>query len=109
MEPEQEFDFELKFPWYKKLLFTLSPTYLYRRFIVRQKYYDTDLDKEMYLFADKRIDIVPFRSESGRGFKIVIDLKRAINFIQDGDHFVFEGDEWGGLEPGDVTIFDHAM
>lgn len=106
MEPEQEFDFN--FPRYKKLFFVLSPAYLYRRFIARQKFYDMEYDRAIYLFNEKRIDFIPkpISNDGSRGFKIIIDRKKAIGFVQEGDHFIFEGDERGEQETGDVAIFD---
>lgn len=60
------------------------------------------------LFNEKRIDLIPkpINSNRSRGFKIIIDKKRAIGFVQDGDYFVLEGYEQGDQSVGDVTIFD---
>ncbi len=62
----------------------------------------------MCLFGEKRIDFIPntLDNDNLRGFKILIDKKRAIGFVQDGDHFIFEGDLRGQQEVGDVTILD---
>ena len=53
-----------------------------------------------------RIDVVPLRSEL-RGFRLIIDSVLSIYFIQDGDHFAYDGFELGCYsDEGDVTIFD---
>ena len=58
------------------------------------------------LFAKtERIDVVPSRSTM-RGFQLVIDSILSLYFVQDGDHFVYDGFELGPYEDGDVTVFD---
>lgn len=46
--------------------------------------------------GSKRIELYPI---SG-------DLKTALYFHQDGDHFKYDGFEMGEYEKGDITIFD---
>jgi hypothetical protein len=58
------------------------------------------------LFAKtNRVDIVPSQSDL-RGFQLVIDGMLSLFFVQDGDHFVYDGFEMGPCEEGDVTLFD---
>ena len=66
-------------------------------------------DKAHDVFGDtKRIDIYP-SSVGQRGFILVLDLKTALYFYQDGDHFKYDGFEMGEYEKGDITIFDNYI
>lgn len=105
---KQEKEFEFKFPWYRNALFILSPTYLYRRFVVRQKFYNIEFDRVMRLFGERRIDFLPGIENSSRGFKLILDKKTNLEFIQSGDHFVFSAYITSASEypKGNVAIFD---
>jgi len=64
----------------------------------------------MSVFDGKRIDVVPRSNEGLRGFKLILDKKRELMFVQYEDHFIFEGDGYSASEYpnlGMVTIFDH--
>lgn len=59
------------------------------------------------LFRDcKRIDIEPLSGPS-RGFIIFLDNKFSLWFLQDGNHFAYDGFEMGEYENGEVTVFDN--
>src|ERR1700679_3939758 len=66
-----------------------------------------EMSKKAHSFFEGtgRVDVAPLRSEL-RGFQIVIDNMLSLYFIQDGDHFAYDGFEMGLYEDGDVTIFD---
>ena len=59
------------------------------------------------LFAKaERFAIIPSQSDL-RGFQFVIDDMLSLFFVQDGDHFVYDGFELGPCyDEGDVTVFD---
>ena len=64
-------------------------------------------DKAHEIFdGAKRIDLYPTASAE-RGFILVLDLKTALYFYQDGDHFKYDGFEMGEYNKGDVTILDN--
>jgi hypothetical protein len=57
-------------------------------------------------FTDaERVDIVPSQTDM-RGFQIIINHFLSLYFVQDGDHFTYDGFEMGQYENADVTIFD---
>jgi hypothetical protein len=65
-------------------------------------------DKARAVFGSaERIDLYPL-SGSQRGFILVLDLKTALYFYQDGDHFKYDGFEMGEYEKGNVTVFDNV-
>ena len=93
-------------PWYKKLLFYLWPQFTLRFFAKRIGLSNASFDAVERLFGlGQRVDIYPIVTNY-RGFIIVIDLKLAMFFHQDGEQFVFDGLELGVYEKGDVTILD---
>lgn len=107
---KEEYEYRLNIPWYKRLWSYISPTTLYNRYIRRQKYADREFDDVMSVFDDKRIDIIPELDDGRRSFKLILNKKRALIFVQYEDHFIFEGDEYSASEYpnlGMVTIFDH--
>lgn len=54
----------------------------------------------------ERVDLIPSRADL-RGFRLVLDQMLVLYFIQDGDHFIYDGFEFGTMcEEGDVTVFD---
>lgn len=64
-------------------------------------------DKAHDVFSSaERIDLYPTTSTE-RGFIVVLDLKTALYFYQDGDHFKYDGFEMGEYNKGDITILDN--
>ena len=64
------------------------------------------IDSAIHLFDGARVDLFPLSNEGGRSFLVVLDRKFSLWFLQDGDHFEFDGYEIGPYQSGDVTIFD---
>lgn len=92
--------------WVTKLGMALWPKAWLRAVAARRGVDSRRLDWAAELFHDSRIDLFPLSSQRGRGFLVVIDSKLSLWFVQDGDHFVFDGHEMGEYSPGRVTIFD---
>ncbi len=117
MQHDEEFNFEddsveikkleeSHISWYKKLLIKFWPKMAFRVFAKEMGISNPVFDKASEVFGRaERIDIHPLSGPS-RGFVIILDLKTALFFYQDGDHFVYDGFEIGEYEKGDVTIFD---
>lgn len=67
-----------------------------------------EMSKQAHALLAKaeRIDLIPSQSDL-RGFQLVVDNMLSLYFVQDGDHFIYDGFELGRpIEEGDVTIFD---
>lgn len=77
-------------PWYKHLFFMLSPGFLYAKYLRKQKYANRKFDDIMSVFEDKRIDFLPGIESGYRGFRLILDNKTSLEFIQNGDHFEFD-------------------
>lgn len=98
---------EIKISWYQKILLKFWPRLAFKKFAKDIGIPNPIFDKVHEVFGSaERIDIYPI-SGTHRGFILVLDLKTALYFYQDGDHFVYDGFEMGEYERGDVTIFDH--
>lgn len=94
-------------PWYKKLLFKISPMLLMKLEARNLKIDDKKFEFANKLFANaERVDILPQSGVGGRGFIITIDNNLSLIFIQDGNRFVYDGYEIGKYENGNVTVFD---
>lgn len=95
-------------PWYKKLLFRISP-----RLLMKLEAHNLKIDDKKFEFANKlfanaeRVDILPLSGIDGRGFVITIDNNLSLLFSQDGNRFVYDGYEIGKYEDGNVTVFDN--
>lgn len=98
---------EIKISWYRKLLLKFWPRLAFRGFAKELGIDNLGFEKGQEVFGNAgRIDIYPV-SGNIRGFILVLDLKIAFYFYQDGDHFVYDGFEMGEYQKGDVTIFDY--
>lgn len=98
---------DIKISWHRKLLLKLWPKAAFKLFAKELGIVNPVFDKAHDIFGNiKRVDIYP--SASGqRGFIVILDLKTALYFYQDGDHFKYDGFEMGEYDRGDVTIFDN--
>lgn len=98
---------DIKISWYYKLLLKLYPWLAFKLFAKEFGINNPVFDKAHDVFSGiKRIDLYPTASAE-RGFIVVLDLKTALYFYQDGDHFKYDGFEMGQYDKGDVTILDH--
>ncbi|OGB73383.1 hypothetical protein A3K24_00700 [candidate division Kazan bacterium RIFCSPHIGHO2_01_FULL_44_14] len=96
-----------KISWHRKLLLKLWPWAAFRLFAKELGVANPVFDKAHEIFGDThRIDLYP-TAGTKRGFILVLDLKTALYFYQDGDHFEYDGFEMGEYDKGDVTVFDN--
>jgi hypothetical protein len=98
---------EVKVGLFTRLLLCFWPRYGIRRLTKACGFLTPDTCWKLHdiLASVGRVDIVP--SKSGfRGFSIVFDNLFALYFNQDGDHFAYDGYEFGDYDNGDVTVFD---
>jgi len=97
-----------KIPWHRKFLLKFFPKTALKLFAKEIGIANPVFDQLHNIFGNtQRIDL--YQSTSGqRGFILVLDLKTALYFYQDGDHFTYDGFEMGEYDRGDVTIFDDA-
>ena len=97
----------IKISWHRKLLLKFWPQAAFKLFAKELGIANPVFDKAHDVFSSaKRIDLYPTASTE-RGFILVLDLKTALYFYQDGDHFKYDGFEMGEYEKGDVTVFDN--
>ena len=93
--------------WHRKLLMRFWPWAAFKLFAKELGIANPVFDKAHDFFSNvKRIDLYPTASTE-RGFILVLDLKTALYFYQDGDHFKYDGFEMGEYDKGDVTILDN--
>lgn len=98
---------EIRIPWHRKLLLKFWPRAAFKLFAKELGIDNPVFDKAHDVFGSaERMDLYPL-SGSQRGFILVLDLKTALYFYQDGDHFKYDGLEMGKYKKGDVTIFDN--
>lgn len=96
-----------KISWHRKLLLKLWPRVAFKLFAKELGVANPVFDKAHDIFSStERIDLYPVASGQ-RGFIVILDLKTALYFYQDGDHFKYDGFEMGEYDGGDVTIFDN--
>lgn len=96
-----------KISWYRELLLKLWPWAAFKLFAKELGIINPVFDKAHSIFGNaERIDLYPLTGGQ-RGFILVLDLKTALYFYQDGDHFKYDGFEIGKYDGGDVTIFDN--
>ena len=98
---------EMKIGWFTRFMLRVLPRYGIHRIAKICGFLTPDVCWKLHdIFACVgRVDVIPSRSGS-RGFSIVLDNLFALYFNQDGDHFAYDGYEFGDYENGDVTIFD---
>ena len=96
---------ELKFPWYKKFLMRFFPKTFLKISADDLGLEGRKIDLAYKLFDDAKVHIEPLSGES-RGFIITLDGKLSLWFLQDGNHFKFDGIEMGEYDDGEVTVFD---
>ena len=97
---------DIKISWHRKLLLKLWPWAAFKLFAKEMGISNPVFDKAHDVFGNtKRIDLYPTASAE-RGFILVLDLKTALYFYQDGDHFKYDGFEMGQYDKGDITILD---
>ena len=97
----------IKISWYRKLLLKFWPKLALKLFAKELNITNPVFDKAHSVFSDvRRIELYPL-SGSQRGFILVLDLKTALYFYQDGNHFKYDGFEMGEYKKGDVTVFDN--
>ncbi|HCR41884.1 TPA: hypothetical protein DIV45_00745 [Patescibacteria group bacterium] len=93
--------------WQRKLLLKLWPILAFKLFAKEMGIANPIFDKAQDVFnSSERIDLYPTASAE-RGFILVLDLKTALYFYQDGDHFKYDGFEMGEYDKGNIAIFDH--
>ena len=96
-----------KISWYRKLLLRVWPKAAFKLFAKDLGINNPVFSKAHDVFSGAgRIDLYPTASAE-RGFIVVLDLKTALYFYQDGDHFKYDGFEMGEYDKGDVTILDN--
>lgn len=97
----------IKISWYHKLLLRFWPRVAFKIFAKKMGIANPVFNKAHDVFdGAERIDLYPTAS-SERGFILVLDLKTALYFYQDGDHFSYDGFEMGEYNKGDITILDN--
>lgn len=98
---------DINISWYRKLLLKFWPGMAFKLFAKELGIANPVFDKAHDVFSNaERIDLYP-AAGAGRGFIVVMDLKTALYFYQDGDHFKYDGFEMGEYDKGDVTILDN--
>ncbi|MEK9181356.1 MAG: hypothetical protein AAB871_03910 [Patescibacteria group bacterium] len=98
---------EIHISWWQKTLLKFWPKLAFRKFAKIINANPELFEKAQQVFGKvKTIDLIPLDSSNGRGFMLVLDRKTSLWFLQDGDHFVYDGFEMGEYEKGDVAIFD---
>lgn len=98
---------EFKHDLLTRLLLRFRPTAGFKRLNKKLGIKNDVFDKAHEVFSGvERIEIYHISGDH-RGFILVLDLKTALYFYQDGDHFKYDGFETGPYEKGDVTIFDN--
>lgn len=107
-EIDGEFLKQAKVSWFTRTLLAVALPWGLGRLAKELGGPGIELSKKAHaLFVDaQRVDIIPSRSDL-RGFQVVIDSTLSLFFVQDSDHFVYDGFEIGRpYEAGDVTLFD---
>jgi hypothetical protein len=98
---------EVRVGFFTRFLLVFFPHWGVRRLTKECGFLTPDMCWKLHdvLASVGRIDVVPSRS-GFRGFSIVFDNLFALYFNQDGDHFTYDGYEFGDYDNGDVTVFD---
>lgn len=98
---------EFKPDFLTRILLKFRPQAGFKRLNRKLEIENDIFDKADAVFQKaERIELYPI-SGSHRGFVLVIDLKTALYFYQDGDHFKYDGFEIGEYEKGNITVFDN--
>jgi hypothetical protein len=106
-EIDGEFLRRTRVSWFTRLLLSIALPWGLGRLAKELHGPELERSKQAHaLFAKaERIDIIPAQADL-RGFRLVIDNILSLYFVQDGEHFVYDGFEMGLCEDGDVTVFD---
>lgn len=98
----------IKISWHRKLLLKFWPKAAFKLFAKELGIANPVFDKAHDIFGNiQRIELFPLTGGQ-RGFILILDLKTALFFYQDGDHFKYDGFEMGEYKKGDVTVFDNV-
>jgi hypothetical protein len=97
---------EFKISWWDRLTMRFFPKFFLKSSAKELGLDGKKIDLAYDIFEGTKIHIEPL-SGSSRGFIITLDNKLSLWFLQDGDHFEFDGIEMGEYEDGDVTVFDN--
>jgi hypothetical protein len=106
-EIDGEFLRKTKVSWFTRVLLSIALPWGLGRLAKELHGPELERSKQAHaLFARaERVDIIPSHSDS-RGFQLVLDNILSLYFVQDGEHFVYDGFEMGPCDGGDVTVFD---
>lgn len=106
-EIDGEFFKRAKVSWFTRLLLSIALPWGLGRLAKELHGPELERSKQAHALFVKaqRVDIIPSQ-EDRRGFRLVLDNILSLYFVQDGDHFAYDGFELGPCEDGDVTVFD---